>query len=146
MTSVWEKERKNIFTEFVVVFTDYTEESTKIVEEKRREKDPILFGIFYEKSGNNFSSRKNLYDKFYYIGDWVDEHCDLTLSKLVEETAKKTGKDIKHKIMLPKDEEEIKNYIAGLKKDEETHSWHHNPEVTKKKKSFFKRVKSFLGK
>lgn len=39
--------------------------------EKEKKRDPILFGII--KHSRNF----------YYIGDWIDEYCDLTLKEAV---------------------------------------------------------------
>ena len=41
--------------------------------EKIRNKDPILFGQL------EFQPKR-----LYYIADWIDEHCDLTLDKFVE--------------------------------------------------------------
>lgn len=51
----------------------HTGEVVKTNKEKIREKDPILFG--------RFSFTPNTY---YYITDWVDKYCDLTLVKLVD--------------------------------------------------------------
>ena len=58
----------------------------KIETEKERElrKDPILFGLI---SGS---------DKLYYITDWIDEYCDLTLAQFVD-TLDITKKDLKMK-------------------------------------------------
>lgn len=67
---------KNIFDEFYVVFTDFTNEHTK---KTMKERDPILFGVFRD------SHVEALSERFYFIGDWVDEYCDLTLDKLVSE-------------------------------------------------------------
>lgn len=39
--------------------------------EVEKRKDPILFGVFKESR------------RLYYIADWIDEHCDLTLTKLL---------------------------------------------------------------
>lgn len=45
----------------------------KTNKEKIKEKDPILFGVQdYDR------------DKFYFIIDWIDEYCDLTLDKFVD--------------------------------------------------------------
>lgn len=74
-------ETMDIFDEFFIVFTDYTGEKRSKVEKERREKDPILFGnIFVDGRPSS---------KFFFIGDWEDEYCHLTLNKMVEETAKK---------------------------------------------------------
>lgn len=64
---------KGLFDEFWVLYLDYTGEEIKSNKEKIREKDPVLFGKFsYDE------------EKFYFIADWIDEYCDLTLSKFVD--------------------------------------------------------------
>ena len=64
----------NIFDNYVVLhydpFNTGTGQTNKEIEEIK--KDPILFGVIR-------NSRK-----MYYIGDWIDEYCSLTLDKLVE--------------------------------------------------------------
>lgn len=70
---------RDVFDRFYVVFTDYTGEAEKKVEKSRRDKDPILFGAFHNKEEDELN------EKFYYIGDWIDEYCDLTLEKMVTE-------------------------------------------------------------
>lgn len=74
-------QEKKIFDAFYVVFTDYTGGERKKVEQARRDKDPILFGAML--IGDQVNTR------LYYIGDWVDEYCDLTLDKMVAEFAAK---------------------------------------------------------
>lgn len=71
---------KPLFDEFYVLFTDYTGKEERKVEKERRDKDPILFGVFKNQS--------NVADRFYFLGDWVDEYCDLTLDKMIEEYTK----------------------------------------------------------
>lgn len=56
------------------MYVDYTGEKLKTNSDKIREKDPILFGVF------SFQP-----DVLYYIVDWIDEYCDLTLDKLLTE-------------------------------------------------------------
>jgi len=69
---------KKIFDQLWVLYLDYTKTELKTNKEKIREKDPILFGQFaYQK------------DKYYYILDWVDEHCDLTLDKFIDTVSTK---------------------------------------------------------
>ena len=78
-------ETKEIFDEYFVVFTDYTGEKRSKVEKERREKDPILFGNIFVDG----------------IGDWIDDYCELTLDKMIEEIAKKdksTTAEILHNI------------------------------------------------
>lgn len=62
-----------LFDKFMVLYLNYSEQKMKTTKEKIREKDPILFGIMNTES-----------DRLYYITDWVDEYCDLTLDKLVD--------------------------------------------------------------
>lgn len=91
---------KDIFTDFYVVFTDYTGKEERRVEQQRRDKDPILFGCF-----------KNVgcvADRFYFLGDWVDEYCDLTLDKLVDTYRKKKDGNVPtHEIETPQTSEEL---------------------------------------
>lgn len=64
--------QKNIFDQLWILYLDYTNENIKTNKEKIREKDPILFGQFaYDKS------------KYFYITDWVDEFCDLSINDFV---------------------------------------------------------------
>lgn len=51
--------------------SEATEKKTN--KEKIKEKDPILFGV-----------QDYMPDKHYFIIDWIDEYCDLTLDKFVE--------------------------------------------------------------
>lgn len=74
---------KDIFDNFFIVFTDYTGEERKKVAKERREKDPILFGNIYIDG--------KVSPKMYFIGDWVDEYCDLTLDKMIKEVVEKEG-------------------------------------------------------
>jgi len=64
-----------VFDNYVILHFDPLNNSTDLTEKEREEiksKDPILFGIIQ-------NSRK-----LYFIGDWVDEYCDLTLDKMME--------------------------------------------------------------
>ena len=61
--------KKKLFDGYVVVHTDPDNTAVKqTVEEK---KDPILFGVIEESS------------KFYFIADWKDKLCDLTLKEII---------------------------------------------------------------
>ena len=42
-------------------------------EEMKKRKDPILFGVI---AGSN---------KLYFIGDWIDEYCDLRFDDVVKQ-------------------------------------------------------------
>jgi len=66
-----------IFDNYVILHYDpkrtgfeYTEKEIEEIEEKK--KDPIMFGVI---EGSN---------KLYFICDWVDEICDLTMEKMMD--------------------------------------------------------------
>lgn len=65
-------QEKKLFDKLWILYLDYTHEPIKTNKEKIREKDPILFG--------QFNYAKN---KYFYITDWVDDYCDLTLEGFV---------------------------------------------------------------
>jgi len=66
---------KNIFDKYHILYADYDKGIPKLktTKEKIRDKDPIVFG--------SFSFQEEI---LYFIGDWVDEYCDITLDKMVE--------------------------------------------------------------
>lgn len=99
---------KHLFDEMYVVFTDYTGEVERKVEKERRDKDPILFGTFQDiKTGT-------LVERFYFLGDWEDDYCDLTLGKMVSQMKKKTQKDIQHSIKTPVDVQSLREELSFL--------------------------------
>ena len=70
----------NLFDEYYILFTDYTDEELLNNEEKEKRKvnkDPIIFG------------RWNIYpNRYYIIDDWVDEYCDIDFDKFIRELHK----------------------------------------------------------
>jgi hypothetical protein len=66
-------EKAKVFDEFWILYIDYTGEKLTTTKEKIRSKDPILFGKLLHQP-----------NRLYFIADWVDEYCDLTLNKFVE--------------------------------------------------------------
>lgn len=92
---------KGIFDELWILYLDYTDEVIKSNKQKIREKDPILFGKF---SYDN--------EKHYYIADWIDEYCDLTLSKFVD---KLKANDQEYKVSEVQDIS--KEYLEQLKQE-----------------------------
>jgi len=130
---------KDCFDKFYIVFTDYTGEVEKKVEKERRDKDPILFGTFVD------SDRKELAERFYYIGDWIDEYCDLTLEKMVLEMRDYNDKEIVNEAKIPFDLDELREeldsyvyqrgeYVKQLPVKQV------NEKVTKKEGGIFKRI------
>ena len=66
-------DHEKIFDNYVVLHYDPERKAWAETEaEKRARKDPVLFGVLQ-------GSRK-----LYYVGDWVDAYCDLTLDKIAE--------------------------------------------------------------
>jgi hypothetical protein len=71
----------NVFDKYVVMHYDPKKENTELTKkEKEKKRDPILFGMI--KGSRNM----------YFIGDWVDEYCDLTLKEAVAIIEEKTKK------------------------------------------------------
>lgn len=81
MKDIAEAQELGVFTEFHVVFTDFSDKDYKTPEEKKvvdQNRDPIVFGVFIDKD----TGRKH--QRAYVITEWEDEHCDLTLNKMVK--------------------------------------------------------------
>ena len=75
-----ELDELRVFDNYVIMHYDPNGEASKMTDQEVEEakKDPILFGLIQ-------GSRK-----LYYIGDWVDEYCDLTLDAFID----KFGKEV----------------------------------------------------
>lgn len=101
---------KKLFDELYVVFTDYTGKEERKVEKERRDKDPILFGVF--------KNQTNVADRFYFLGDWVDEYCDLTLDKMVEQYKNKKSTTPLVETTIPKNSNELVALLQTYKIDE----------------------------
>ena len=126
---------KDKFDQLYVVFTDYTGKVERQFEKERRDKDPILFGTFQNQSN------RTVIDRFYYLGDWEDEYCDLTLDKMVNETEKAGKRKIVKTISTPSDIEELKEQLGGLS---EINGNFIISDSTPQKKTFFQNIKSVL--
>jgi len=81
-----------IFDNYVILNFDPNGTSFEMTKrEKEKAKDPILFGVLK-------NSRK-----LYFIADWTDEYCDLTLDKMLETIKEPVGEINK---------ETINNYLS----------------------------------
>lgn len=127
---------KDKFDQLYIVFTDYTGKVERQIEKERRDKDPILFGTFQNQSN------RTVIDRFYYLGDWEDEYCDLTFDKMVNETEKAGKRNIVKTIKTPSDIEELKEQLDGL--SEVNGNFIIITSTTNSKKSFFSNIKSVL--
>lgn len=76
------KQAKKYFDSIYILYTAKKEE----VEKEKIAKDPIAFGVVKYKDDNNSLTRQTSVESnhMFFITDWVDEYCDLTLDKLVE--------------------------------------------------------------
>ena len=126
---------KDKFDRFYVVFTDYTGKEERRVEAERKEKDPILFGAFMQN--------RDVAERFYYLGDWVDEYCDLTLEKMTYEVKCHSGTTITRTIKTPEDIEELKQQLKGLVVNNQDQLI---VGAKPPKKSFFDKIKSIFSK
>lgn len=64
---------KGLFDNYVILHFDKNDDGSQMTQkEKEKAKDPILFGVCK-------NSRK-----LFYVGDWIDEYCDLTMEKFLE--------------------------------------------------------------
>ena len=124
---------KDKFDQLYIVFTDYTGSTERRVMKERREKDPILFGTFQN------ADTHSVIDRFYYLGDWVDEYCDLTLDKMVNETQKVGKRNIIHTIKTPQDIEELKQQLNSLKREQNIYRMTNQP-----KNSFMDKIKQIF--
>lgn len=62
-----------VFDNYVILHFDPNNDATALTEaEKKAKEDPILFGVIQNSN------------KLYYVADWVDDYCDLTLEKMFE--------------------------------------------------------------
>ena len=99
---------KDIFDDFYIAFTDYTGEKRSKVEKERKDKDPILFGNIFEDGKPS--------KKMYVIGDWVDDFCDLTLDKMLQQLAEKKDinkEDVLNKVTDFSDLDDIEKALFG---------------------------------
>lgn len=126
---------KGIFDKMYVVFTDYTKREERRVEAIKREKDPILFGTFQD------TVTRTVVERFYFIGDWTDEYCDLTLDKMVAVVKEKADRDIVKKFSTPESIRELSDQLNNL--DESMNGLYRQREkAPAPKKGFFDRVRT----
>lgn len=125
---------KDIFDEMYVLFTDYTEDIFKEVE---KERDPILFGAFIDREVGEMSQR------MYYLGDWIDEYCDLTLDKLVAQTSKAIVKEIS----IPTDKNKLITQLNRLQETDNENIFKVTSDTKKHKISLINKIiKTIKGK
>ena len=105
---------KPYFDEFFIVFTDYTGEAERIVAKEKRDKDPILFGVLHHPDKKDVPT-----NRMYFIADWVDEYCDLTLEELCIQYEGNARSGFIHEHKIPENIEELKQ-VFELQESEST--------------------------
>ena len=125
---------KDKFDQLYILFTDYTGKVERQVEKERRQKDPILFGTFENEI------TKTVIDRFYFLGDWEDEYCDLTLDKMVNEVEISKKRNIVRTVNTPEDIEELKKQLAQLVPTNDVFRIDNSND-----KGVFKKIRSFLS-
>ena len=130
------------FDKLYVLFTDYTGKVERKVEKEIRSTDPILFGTFQD------TTNRSVVDRFYYLGDWEDEYCDLTLDKMVSQVDQAKHRNITHTIKTPEDINELRDQLNKLSESKRNGHFIVNegnkPKV--KGKGLFPRIRSIFTK
>lgn len=107
-----------VFDNYVIMYYDPKDEVKKETQqEKHKRKDPILFGII---AGSK---------KLYYVADWIDDYCDLTLEKFVD-TIKIDKEDLR---MIKEDKKEVKKEVKKEAKKKVEKEEEEKPKKTAKK-------------
>ncbi len=77
------EDTNDLFTNYFVMYTDYTGKDERRIEQQDRNRDPILWGAFIQEDEKTHDIQFG--ERMYPIADWKDEYCDLTLDELCNE-------------------------------------------------------------
>lgn len=66
---------KELFDDIFIIYTDYNSDVAKKI---KVERDPVMLGIFHDKSTDRFAP------DMFFLADWTDDFCDLTLDGLID--------------------------------------------------------------
>lgn len=134
---------------FYILFTDYSGsvEKQQLREEKikKKEKDPILFATFQdlvpqeEIRRNPNADVSKINDRFYVVGDWEDEYCDLTIDKFLAMTNKNNLKEI----VTPKTREDIILELERFDENMKIKASAAQVRTDRPRKNFFRKVRSW---
>lgn len=94
---------KDLFDKMYVIYTDYTGKEEKKTEKYKREKDPILIGVLCD------TEKRIINNRLYFIADWVDEYCDLTLDSMIAEMKTNSKNMESYNLATPEDIAQIKD-------------------------------------
>ena len=73
-----------------------------------------MFGVF--------KNQRSVADRFYFLGDWVDEYCDLTLDKMVEQYKNAKGHTPVMTSEIPQNGEELVAILKTYRIDDKKES------------------------
>lgn len=118
---------RELFDEFYVVFTDYTGQAERQIASERREKDPILFGVF--KNDNN----RHIGERMYFLGDWVDEFCDLTFDRFIVESRQLLSRDPKVTFKTPQSLDSLNRELDRIRAEDDYYTVMTDEEVVAEK-------------
>lgn len=93
-------QKAGIFDEYWVLFNNPKKEVAKTI---KQEKDPIIFGKLI-----------SMPTRYYFIADWVDAYCDLTLDQFVDEM-KKTDPEYLPNQLPEIDEKFVKSFVTEVR-------------------------------
>lgn len=138
-------QKEKLFDNYYVMYTDYTNKTKNLKKaesgETRPSKDPIVFGAFLAHSKD--TKINYMGERLYYIADWIDEFCDLTMDRVLRE-APEVVFDIYANGVV--DEETRKN-IEKLEQEMDK-KWSREEVIEsfqeKPKKSFLKKLKELF--
>ena len=132
---------KNIFDQFYIIYTDYSRKEQRKIAKEKQDKDPILFGVFQN------SESKFILDRFYFIADWVDPYCDLTLDKLVKQFSREKDFNPLHSFNTPITVDELTTLVAGLTENGSSYKMLPQQEIDsiRNKQGIFTKIRAFFG-
>lgn len=111
----------DLFDNIYVVFTDYSRKVSDVVNKKTVEKDPVIFGSV---NFGRVDGQIVIGPRLYFLGDWVDDFCDLTLDEIIstfDKVEKRSKKEILHTANIPQTGEEltqnINTFITEISED-----------------------------
>ena len=111
----------DLFDNIYVVFTDYSKKVSDAVGKKTVEKDPVIFGSI---NFGRVDGQTVIGPRLYFLGDWVDEYCDLTLDEIIstfDKVEKKPKEEVLHTAEIPQSSDEftknVNKFTDQLKSD-----------------------------
>ena len=97
----------DLFDNIYVVFTDYSKKVSDTVKKKTVEKDPVVFGSI---NFGKVDGQTVIGPRLYFLGDWVDEYCDLTLDEIIatfDKVENKPREKVVHTAEIPQNSDEF---------------------------------------